>query len=109
MNREEWLNQMVEKLRIVFSSLGYEVPKRIRISCSWPSHGGLPSNAGHIIGETWSPDCSEDETHEIFVSPTLTNAVEIGGVVVHELVHTIVGVPKKHGAAFTECARKIGH
>lgn len=107
MNREQWLGQLVEALRPTFINIGYPLPDRIRVACGWPSRSAL-SRKTRRIGEAWSQACSADGAHETFLSPTLSDPVEVGAVLVHELVHHAVGVGHGHKGPFTRCARSIG-
>ena len=84
MTREEWLSAAVEELRPVFDSLN-PLPEKIRVTCGVPS---VRSTAlKKRIGEHWSPKASEDQTHEILISPVLDDSVEVFAVLVHELAH----------------------
>lgn len=84
MTREEWLSAAVEELRPVFDSLN-PLPEKIRVTCGFPS---VRSTAlKKRIGEHWSPKASEDQTHEILISPVLDDSVEVFAVLVHELAH----------------------
>lgn len=105
--REAWLGLVVDALRPVFASIGYPLPAKIRVSCGWPSRGGTSSNR-KTIGQAWSPRCSADGTHETFLSPVLGTAVDVGHVLVHELVHHAVGTDCGHKGAFKKCAKAIG-
>ena len=84
MTREEWLTQAVEELRPVFDDL-HPLPQKIRVTCGFPS--ARSTALKKRIGEHWSPKASEDQTHEILISPVLDDAVEVFAVLVHELGH----------------------
>jgi hypothetical protein len=60
------------------------------------------------IGEAWSSNCSQDKTHEIFISPYVADAPTVAATLVHEIVHCIVGIPAKHGKLFRDCAVAVG-
>jgi len=84
MTREEWLSAAVEELRPVFDPIN-PLPEKIRVTCGFPS---VRSTAlKKRIGEHWSPKASEDQTHEILISPVLDDSVEVFAVLVHELAH----------------------
>lgn len=84
MTREEWLSSAVEELRPVFDPIN-PLPEKIRVTCGFPS---VRSTAlKKRIGEHWSPKASEDQTHEILISPVLDDSVEVFAVLVHELAH----------------------
>ena len=105
--REEWLGALVDALRPAFAELGYPLPDRIRVSCGWPSKSALSSKSKRI-GEAWSAKCSADGACETFLSPCLADPVEVGAVLVHELVHHAVGVQHGHKGPFRRCATAIG-
>lgn len=106
-NRETWLGALVDALRPTFASLGYPLPERIRVSCGWPSRSALSGKARRI-GEAWSHRCSGDGAHETFLSPALADPIEVGAVLVHELVHHAVGVEAGHKGPFRACALAVG-
>ena len=105
--REQWLGSLVDALRPTFAGLGSPLPDRVRVSCGWPSKSALSSKARRI-GEAWSARCSEDGAHETFLSPALADPVEVGAVLVHELVHHAVGVEHGHRAPFARLAKAVG-
>ena len=107
MNREQWLNECVQKLRPDFERLGHPLPEKIRASCSWPSKSGL-ANKKRRIGEAWSAKNSADQSCEVFISPVLKDPVEVSDTLVHELVHCAVGVEERHKGRFTRLAKAIG-
>jgi len=106
MLREQWLLTLIEKLRPVFEDKGATLPAKIRASCSFPSKMAL-ANKNRRAGEAWSDKNSEDQTFEVFISPLLKDSVEVGGVVVHELVHCAVGLECGHRGAFKQLAKKL--
>lgn len=104
--REEWLNRAIKELNKIFKSAGYIIPDKIRVACGWPS-GNIRKNDG----ECWSRKCSKDKTFEIFISPSIDNPCKESGVLavlIHELVHLVVGLKEGHKATFKHCAVKIG-
>jgi hypothetical protein len=105
--REEWLNRMTEALRPAFLEAGGEIPEKVRVTCGWPSRSGRAKKKRRI-GECWSSENSKDEHFEIFISPTLFKIGEVTETLVHELVHTAVGVKEGHKAAFRKVAVKLG-
>jgi hypothetical protein len=105
--REEWLNQLTKALRPAFLEAGGEIPEKVRTTCGWPSRSGR-AKKHRRIGECWSNDNSKDEHFEIFISPTLSKLGEVAETLVHELVHTAVGVKEGHKAAFRKVAVKLG-
>jgi hypothetical protein len=102
--REEWLTQAVSFFReSLFKRLGFVVPE-VRVSVGLP--GGR--NGKKAIGQHWSPEASDDLRSQIFISPTIDDGVLVLAVLVHELVHAVVGNKAGHGPVFKSCAVKVG-
>jgi len=101
--REQWLNNAVTSVRGIFHANGFPIPDHIRVSCGFPSKRAR--SLYRNVGEHFSPDASEDATHQIFISPVLDDSVEVLGVLVHELSHAVTG--SSHGTEFKHCARKV--
>ncbi len=107
MTREDWLMRLTSELRPMFEAIDFPLPEKIRASCGFPSKGALAKKKRRI-GEAWSSDNSEDQTFETFVSPMLSDPVEVAAVQVHELCHCAVGMKCGHRKPFTKVARAIG-
>ena len=107
MIREKWLNELTDMLRPMFTAVDFPLPEKIRASCGFPSKGALATKKQRI-GEAWSDDNSEDQTFETFVSPVLSDPIEVAATQVHELCHCAVGVKCGHRKPFTRVARAIG-
>ena len=105
--REQWLLDCVLALRPDFERVGFPLPEKIRASCSWPSKSALAAKTRRI-GECWSAECSGDASFETFVSPVLTDPIEVSATLLHELVHSAVGLDAKHKGPFKTCAKAIG-
>jgi hypothetical protein len=110
MNREEWLQGAVAKLRPVFQSHGYEIPE-LRVSVGWPSSGGLGKKK-RTIGQCWFGAMAADGKPQLFISPLLDADVATeGGVLatlVHEVAHVAAGPDAKHGPKFVKVMKKLG-
>lgn len=108
--REEWLEAAVIQMTPLFEKGGYKIPA-LRVACGWPSSRGLSSKK-RCIGECWDSKASQDNVHQIFISPWLEPGTNEGvGVVptlIHEVVHAVVGIKEKHGKVFGKCARAVG-
>lgn len=106
--REAWLEAAVKLFTPLFESAGYMVP-RVRVACGWPSRGSFAKH--RTLGQCWSRDASEDKVPQIFISPYLSEPVEEYGVLpvlIHEVVHAVVGNEHKHNKVFGQCARAVG-
>jgi hypothetical protein len=104
LERQYWLEQVVEALRSRFDEVGYSIPDNVRVSIGWPKRG---STCG-VVGECWSTEASSDQHYEVFVSPELMDSMEIVSALAHELVHATVGTDAGHGVPFRQCAIQIG-
>ncbi len=105
--REEWLAALTDKLRPLFAATDYPLPEKIRTSCGFPSKNALAKKRKRV-GEAWSSEASEDQHFETFVSPMVSDPVEVAAIQVHELCHCAVGLACKHRKPFTTAARAIG-
>lgn len=107
-NREGWLDMMLARfITKHFAEAGYTVPDKVRLTCGWPHKGGVGSRKRRI-GECWSPKCSLDGSHQIFISPVLDDPIKVLGVLIHEVVHAVVGVEHGHKKPFSKCAAAVG-
>jgi hypothetical protein len=109
-NREAWLTTSVNLMRDgLFAQHNFRVPEQTRISVGFP-HGTRAPKGGKVIGQCWQPASSADAHGEIFIHPMLDDAVQVLGVVAHELVHSVNHAAGEtgHGAAFKRIAVPIG-
>jgi hypothetical protein len=104
MNREQWLELAVSELRPIFDLKGHALPEKIRVSCGFPSKNAR--SRLRRIGEHWSPDASSDGTHEILISPVLSDTLQVLGTLVHELCHAAHD-GDGHGSKFSKAARDL--
>lgn len=105
-NREEWLGVAVEMMEPLFTRHGYQMPDKIKVSCGWGA--GSRGTSKKILGQCWAPEASAGGNHEIFIAPSVDEPVKALGVLIHELVHAVVGVKLKHGRPFKAACDKLG-
>ncbi len=103
-SREAWLRAAANELRSYFASCGFSLPENIRYAIAFPSTG----RKGKRLGECWHPANSNDSHYEIFVRADVAEPVEVLGVLVKELVHTVLPADAGHGKAFKAAAIKVG-
>lgn len=104
-SREQWLQAAIDYLRVtVFAR--YTLPA-VHVSVGFPSVRAL-SAKNRAIGECWPINASADGLNHIFISPVKGDAVEVLGVLVHELVHAVAGAGAKHGKGFKTVAVGVG-
>ena len=103
MTREQWLIRASKKLSKIIKDNGETVPGNVRVSCSFPSQAIRTR-----IGEAWTETASEDGAHETFISPVISDPVDVLAILLHELVHHAVGVANGHKAPFKRLAVACG-
>jgi hypothetical protein len=90
----------------LFTEKDFTVPA-VRVSCGFPSGRAL-SRKKQAIGECWGKEITVDGVPQIFCSPVLKDPVEVLAVLIHEVVHAVVGAAAKHGSKFRKCALAVG-
>jgi len=105
--RESWLHAGLEFIRPLFDDINKTVPKKIRVSCGFPSRNAL-GNRLRAIGECWSDKASKGSYFEIFVSPLINDPVHVLDVLTHEVVHAVVGLECGHKKPFRMVAVAVG-
>lgn len=106
--REEWLLAFTKRLQPWFLAHGeWGIPDNLRVSCGWPTRGAT-SPENRTLGQCFQDDCSEGKVFEIFVSPYVADSLEVGAIIVHEVVHAIVGAKEKHAGQFRRVAKQVG-
>lgn len=106
LNREDWLNKLAAKIQPWLDEINQAVVFPFRITCGWPSSGGLSTRPNRTIGQCWATETSTDDHAEIFISPVLDDPVEVAATVAHELLHAS-GL-KGHRRNFAAAAGRIG-
>jgi hypothetical protein len=107
MNREAWLAALTERLRPKFQALGAPLPDIIHVSVGFPSTRAL-SRKKQRIGECWMPAAGKDGSHQIFISPLISDVIEVGATLVHELAHAALPDDTRHKGPFARLARQLG-
>lgn len=105
-NREEWLGVAVQEMEPLFTRNGYRMPDKIKVSCGWGA--GSRGTSKKILGQCWAPENSAGGNHEIFIAPSVDEPVKALGVLIHELIHAVVGVKAGHGGPFKAACGKLG-
>lgn len=103
MNREQWLASAVEALDEKFfapNDLEFEHP--VKISVGWCR------GSNKAIGQCWSHEASDGKFVEIFISPKLSDVVEVLATTLHEMIHAHLGNGKGHGKEFKRIKDMFG-
>lgn len=105
--REFWLQTAVDLLdHLVFSPANYPLPP-VNVTLGFPSKNPL-GKVMRAVGECWHSSASSDGVNQIFISPTLTNAMDFLDTLVHELVHAIDDCRSGHKGKFQTICNAIG-
>jgi hypothetical protein len=99
-NAQDWLTRLAQAMRPVFEDASYPFPDRFCVTVGHTSRGDRYGEA-HARSET------RDGTGNIYISPYLADPIRIGEILIHELVHLVVGVENDHDETFKACADRI--
>ncbi len=105
--REEWLQNAVDLLRPYFKEKGYEIPEQISVSCGWPSRNAL-SKKNRRYGEAWQSKAALDGIHQVFISPLISDKIQVLEILVHELLHTCLNDDIGHKKPFKIGCKVLG-
>lgn len=105
--REQWLTRAMPRIRKSFEDAGYAMPAKIRVSCGWPHKGGAGQRK-RTLGQCWDKVCSTDDHWQVFISPTIDDSSRVLDILIHEVVHTVVGLKAGHKKPFAACAAAVG-
>lgn len=102
MTREEWILEAIEILRADLQHTA-PLPDRIEILDCWPDDIEIDEREN-----CWG-SCNDDVGHPcIFISPAISDSIEVLETLVHELVHASVGCEHYHDLLFQIPASCIG-
>ena len=101
--REGWLVDAIGHLDAeFFTSRGHKVPTKLQVAC------GFPKASRRAIGQCWSPKASADETTQMYISPTEASPVKVLDILLHEMIHAVVGCEHGHKGPFRTLAKDFG-
>jgi len=90
-NRETWLNLMIDKAVPLFDNAGFKISdirEKLKVSCSF-IQGSRGNKLKDAIGVHYNPTISAEGFHEMMIQPSLSDSVQVVGVLIHEMVHSI--------------------
>jgi hypothetical protein len=100
--REGWLLAAAEVFRTWFKEEETPLPETIRLSVGYAK--GAKTNT---IGWCYRKGAAEDEIHQVFISPTLVDPVQVLATELHELCHAATD-GHGHDRVFGKIARALG-
>lgn len=103
-NREAWLMAFAREIAPYVRQRSGVVLANYRASCGFPSRGGRGKK--RTIGECWN--ITDHKHREIFIHPQMADSYEVGGVLVHELIHAGLAPGTGHRKPFSQAAKKVG-
>jgi len=105
--REDWLLSAYEQLRGWFKErAGWVLPEMVRLSTGFGY--GVKSENKIILGQCWATWKSLDRINQVFISPEVSDPIEVLGILVHEIVHVVDDCEHKHGKEFKKIATAVG-
>lgn len=102
--REGWLSHGISLTAGKFTAAGYTLPANLKVACGFAPG----ARGGKALGVCISPKASAAGATEMFISPTVSDAVTALGILLHEMVHAAVGVEAGHGPIFKRACEKLG-
>ncbi len=103
--RERWLQVATDSLRPYFGTADLQIPPA-RVSVGFPSRRAFVRRR-RVVGECWPAGSTDDGVPQIFISPTVGNAVDVLAILVHELIHACLP-GAGHGVHFRKAAVQLG-
>ena len=115
-NSQHWLSRAAIKIyeEILepqgygdFVSSGLPIVDHIVVSVGTPTSRAFNAR-GRNIGQCFDPQFSEDGTAQIFISPTVTDEVDVLATLQHEMLHAVCGMKAGHGPKFEAACTATG-
>lgn len=101
--REEWLLEAAELFRPWFTENEFPLPEKLRLSVGYAKR-----QSKNAIGVCYVSSASEDEVHQIFVSPEIKDPVKVLATLLHELIHAADDGKSGHRGEFARIAKGMG-
>lgn len=105
-DRKRWLRRYLANLRPLFKAAGYELSSDVRVEFAHSNIRG--TKRSFTLAHTWR----DGAVRRIELSPRITEAMEVGAVLVHELCHDIADQKsEKHthrSRAFRDAHARMG-
>lgn len=102
-NREDWLNEAVNRIRPWFEELEAQPPANVKVSTGW-SRGAKKNQAAWC----WKSSVASDGSSNIFVSPEYAKATDVLRFLTHELCHAADDCRDSHAGRFRRLWKAVG-
>lgn len=102
--REGWLSHGLSLAAPRFAAAGFPLPPDVKVACGFAPG----ARGGKALGVCISPKASAAGVTEMFISPTVSDALTALGVLIHEAAHAAVGVEAGHGPKFKAACAAVG-
>jgi hypothetical protein len=79
----------------------------VRVSCGWPLSGGAGQKQV-TIGQCFPPTMCADGVAQVFISPRLSDSIDVLGTLLHELIHASFNGRFGHRKEFSQAAKRVG-
>ncbi len=79
----------------------------IRVSCGWPLSGGAGQKQV-TIGQCFPLTMCADGVVQVFISPRLSDSIDVLGTLLHELIHASFNGRFGHRKEFSQAAKRVG-
>lgn len=101
--REAWLIAAMGLLdEEFFKGKGYKLPEKLGVSC------GIPKGKSTAIGQCWDPTVAADGTTHMFICPSIDQPIRVLDILLHEMIHALVGIEQKHNKVFRKYVKEFG-
>lgn len=105
-DRDLWLVRAVDRLRSVLGATDLPLPEQVTVTAEVTRLP--PGDSSHPLGECWPSWTRDDGVPHIVISQSITDALTILAVLVHELIHASDDCRSGHGPWFRAWARAVG-
>jgi hypothetical protein len=103
--REEWLLRAGERTAAILKqTTGLAVPRHY-VSVGFPK--GAKAR-GNTAGQCWDGALSSDRRPHLFLSPVLSEPLDVLAALLHEQIHAAVGPAAGHRHGFVKAAKTAG-
>jgi hypothetical protein len=86
MNRESWLTEMASRLESLYFNSNNITLDSHKVTCGFP-HTGATAARRKRIGECHPASNSEGDYFEMFISPVVSDSIEVAAILAHEMCH----------------------